>query len=150
MTRLLMLCLLLASLGLPAALPAQEDPSPPAPLEEFVGRVVLLWASGDAGGIANLAPADGRMVLDVGGANGGAVQARHVAAALRALFTDRENVSVRPTRVTVAGGTPMRGFGEIVWVSRSRGVTVPRSATVYIGMIWEAGAWRVHELRIMS
>lgn len=142
---LLALLLLLAGA---APLRAQGGGGEPR-LEDFVARVARLWEAEDASALAALAPSGGRMVLEVGGEGAGPVQGRHVAAALRSLFADRESVSVRPARVTVAGGEPLQGFGEIAWISRSRGVSAPRSATVYVGVVRERDGWRIRELRVL-
>lgn len=140
---------LLALLFVPGApLRGQQQGEPR--LETFVSHVARLWAAEDADGLARLAPAGGKMVLEVGGEGAGPVQARHVAAALRTLFADRESVSVRPARVTVAGGQPLQGFGELVWLSRSRGVSAARNSTVYVGVVWEDGEWRIRELRVLT
>ena len=147
MRRLLAL-LALALLLVPGAARAQARPGG-EPLEAFVGRVARLWEAEDAGGVAALAPAGGRMVLEVGGEAAGPVQERNAAAALRALFADHDGVSIRATRVTLSGGEPPQGFGELTWVSRSRGVTVPQTSTVYLGVVREAGGWRIRELRVL-
>jgi hypothetical protein len=130
----------------PRALAAQAAP---APLDDFIAGVARLWERGDAGGLVRLAPADGRIVLDVGTGGPGAVEERHAAAALRSLFGARESVSVRPAQVTISGGAPVRGFGELAWASRLRGVRETQTTTVYVGAVWEGGAWRIRELRIM-
>ena len=144
------LCSLLALLGLacfgPALSAAQAQP---APLDGFVATVARLWAAGDAGGLTALAPADDRIVLDLGTGESGAVESRHVAAALRELFRDRTTLSARPAQVTIAGGDPLRGFGELSWVSRPRGVTDMERATVYVGAVWESGGWKIRELRVL-
>jgi hypothetical protein len=141
-------CLLVLLPLLAAAPLAAQDLPPAEPLERFVIQVARLWASGEAGGLVDLAPADGRIVLDLGESLG-AVQPRHAAAALRALFADRSTANVRPTRVTIAGGRPLRGFGEIAWTSRSRGMTDAQTVTVYVGAVWERDGWRIRELRIL-
>lgn len=143
--RLLLLLTCTLALLAPRALAAQR----PAPLEGFVASVARMWAAGDAGGITALAPADGRIVLDLGNGEAGSVEARHVAAALRELFRDRTTVSVRPTQVTIAGGDPVSGFGQLSWVSRPRGVSDNESTSVYVGAVWENGGWRVRELRVL-
>lgn len=134
-------CLLLFA---PAHLRAQSQP-----LEPFVAEVARLWARGDVGGLVGLAPADGRMHVDVGTAPGGMVSTRHATAALRSLFAERESVSVRPARVSFSGGRPPRGFGELAWTSRPRGVTTAERHAVYVGAVWEADGWRIRELRVM-
>lgn len=146
MTRRLPLLLALFSLLL---LPAGGAHAQAAPLEPFVERVARLWAAGDAAGLVELAPADGRILLDLGEGTSGAVHERHAAAALRQLFSGRRTEAVRATRVRLAGGQPPGGFGELTWVSLPEGVTVPVRATVYVGAVWEAGGWRVREMRIL-
>jgi hypothetical protein len=138
------LFLLALALVLPAAAQAQARP-----LEAFVASVARQWSAGDASGLAQLAPADGRIVLALGDGEAGAVQERHVAAALRDLFGGQETVTVRPTQVKLAGGDPLRGFGELSWVSKPRGVSRPVTSTVYVGVVYEGSAWRIHELRVL-
>lgn len=141
---------LLVLLALLLALPLRAQEAPPTErLEAFVARVARLWEAEDAAAVAALAPRGGRMVMELEGGSAGAVQERHAAAALRALFSDRESVSIRATRVNVAGGRPVQGFGELTWVSRSRRVTVPQTHTVYVGAVWEEDGWRIRELRLL-
>jgi hypothetical protein len=148
MLRSRLLSILLCTLALlaPRALAAQGRA---APLEGFVASVARLWAAGDAAGIAALAPEDGRIVLDLGNGQAEAVEARHAAAALRDLFRDRATLSVRAAQVNVAGGEPLRGFGELAWVTRPRGVSDTESTTVYVGAVWEPAGWRIRELRVL-
>lgn len=143
--RLFLTLLCILTLLAPRALAAQR----PAPLEGFVASVARMWAAGDAGGITGLAPADGRIVLDLGTGGAESVEARHVAAALRELFRDRSTVSVRATQVTIAGGEPLRGFGELSWTSRPRGVSDSETRSVYVGTVLEADGWKVRELRVL-
>jgi hypothetical protein len=141
----ILLALLLALLA-PRGAAAQQDA---APLANFVATVSRLWSDGRADDIVALAPPDGRILLDLAGEGPGEVQPRNAAAALRRLFAERENVSVRASRVTISGGTPLRGFGELTWIARPRGVTDTLSSVVYVGAVWEDGAWRIRELRVL-
>jgi hypothetical protein len=138
---------LLLALVAPRALAAQQNSS--ASLSGFVGTVARLWSAGDADALVELAPKDGRILLDLVGEGPGEVQPRNAAAALRRLFGERETVTVRPTGATVSGGTPLRGFGELTWVARPRGVSETLSSVVYVGAVWEENAWRVRELRVL-
>ncbi|MDB4947413.1 MAG: hypothetical protein JWM27_62 [Gemmatimonadetes bacterium] len=122
----------------------------PAPLQAFVADVARLWAAGDADALVDLAPADGRIVLDVGGGSAGPVGQRQAAAALRAVFGGRTTVSVRAERSTVSGGSPVSGFGELRWDSRLRGVSTAHASVVFVGVVWDGRAWRVRELRILD
>lgn len=137
---------LLLALVVPRGLAAQQEP---APLASFVATVARHWADGDADALVELAPEDGRILLDLAGEGPGEVQPRNAAAALRRLFGERETVSVRPTGATISGGTPLRGFGELAWVARPRGVSETLSSVVYVGTVWERGAWRIRELRVL-
>lgn len=139
---------LLLALVAPRALAAQQQ-SNAASLSGFVGTVARLWSAGDADALVELAPSDGRILLDLAGEGPGEVQPRNAAAALRRLFGERETVTVRPTGATVSGGTPLRGFGELTWVARPRGVSESLSSVVYVGAVWEENAWRVRELRVL-
>jgi len=121
----------------------------PAPLESFVSSIARMWAAGDANALTALAPADDRMVLDLGDGRAEAAEARHVAAALRELFRERTTLNVRPSQVNIAGGQPLRGFGELSWTSRPRGVTDSETSTVYIGAVWENDGWKIRELRVL-
>lgn len=141
------LMLLLALLA-PRGLAAQPEGSA-ASLSGFVSTVARLWAAGDADGLVQLAPGDARIVLDLAGEGPGEVQPRNAAAALRRLFADRETVTVRPSAATVSGGTPLRGFGELAWIARPRGVSEALPSVVYVGAVWEGSAWRIRELRVM-
>jgi hypothetical protein len=139
--------LLLTALAVqPATAGAQETPA--APLEEFVQQVARLWLAGDAGRLVELIPGENRVVLDTGSgienANG-----RHATAALRALFAERETTATRVSTVTLAGAQPPRGFGELVWTYRTRGAPVEQTRSIYVAALWEAGGWRISELRIL-
>jgi hypothetical protein len=138
-----LVAVLLVLSGTPAE--AQE----PEPLERFLAQVARLWSAGDAASIARLAPADGRISLALEGEGASGVPARHAAARLRAYFATRETLSARPVRANVSGGSPLRGFGEIAWSYRSRGVSDRQTGSIFIGVVSEEGAWRIRELRLI-
>lgn len=149
MRRLLRVLALLLVLAAPGTGLRAQRGGGESRLEGFIARVARLWEAEDASALAALAPSGGSVVLEVAGEGAGPVQERHVAAALRSLFADRESVSIRPARVTVAGGEPLQGFGELAWISRSRGVSTARSSTIYVGVVWERDGWRIRELRVL-
>lgn len=145
--RPLALALVAAAAVAPRPAAAQDDPR--AALEAFVTLVARHWAAEDGDAIAALAPSDGRVVLDLAGEGPGEVRGRHAAAALRRFFGRREHVQVRVRPVSISGGTPLRGFGELTWSARPEGVTDTLVSTVYLGAVWEDGAWRLRELRVL-
>ncbi|HET8654647.1 MAG TPA: hypothetical protein VFL93_03960 [Longimicrobiaceae bacterium] len=119
-----------------------------APLGRFVQTLARLWADGDADGLIAYAPPDGLLLLDTGDGSE-SVTARHAAAALRALFSSRETVDLRQVRVTVAGGSPLRGFGEIRWTFRVRDMPAVQTRSIYLGLVWTGRSWRLGEIRFM-
>jgi hypothetical protein len=149
MARLLPAILLFAAaICAPAGAAAQQPPAAEPPLEEFVREVARLWATADVAGLIDLLPAENRLVLDTGSGIE-TVNSRHAAAALRALFSERENVSALPVRVTVASSRPPRGFGELAWTFRLRGGPGDQSRSVYVAAVSERGSWKISELRLM-
>lgn len=142
MRGLALLALALATIAGPAS--AQQT----APIEGFIKEVAYLWSGGDARGLADLMPGEAQVLIDTGQGME-AVESRHAAAALRALFSDRESLAVRPVRATVAGSRPPRGFGQLVWSFRSRGSPAPQSSSIFVGVIWSDEGWRISELRLM-
>lgn len=144
-TLLLALSLALLAGARPAA--AQRGGAP-VPLEQFVQQVAWLWNIGDVAALVDLLPPGDRVVLDTGSGTE-AVSQHHAAAALRALFDGRQSVSSRPVRVTLAGGTPPRGFGHLAWSYRARGGPTAQTRSVYVGAQWHGTAWRITELRIL-
>ena len=120
----------------------------PAPLEQFVRRVGYLWEAKDVDNLVDLVSETDPIVHDRGQGTE-RVNGRHAAAALRALFSDLESVSVRPVKATVSGGQPPRGFGELAWVYRTRGGPSPQTRSVYIGAVWDGRNWRISELRLL-
>ena len=145
MRPLLRLLTALAALLLAVApAPAQA----PAPLEQFVRRVAYLWEAKDVDALVDLMDGSDPVLLDAGRGSE-SVNPRHAAAARRALFSDRESVSVRPVRVTLSGGQPQRGFGELNWGFRARGAPGGQSRSVYVGAVWNGRGWRISELRLM-
>jgi hypothetical protein len=62
---------------------------------------------------------------------------------------NREAASARVSRVEEVGGTPPRGFAEIRWESRIRGMTENVTRTVFVAFTFEDDDWRVTELRVL-
>lgn len=146
-----LLAALLIGLGAPTGLSAQESaeatPTKPAPLEDFVRHVARLWSSGEVAALVEMMPEDKGFTLDTGAGETG--NARHAAAALRALFDRSETLEADPVRVTVSSAEPPSGFGEISWTYRARGAPGQQSRSVYVGARWGDSTWRITELRVM-
>lgn len=135
-------------LAAPAAPAAAQAAGAGVPLDGFIHQVARLWAAGDVGGIVEMLPSDGSLLLDTGSGTE-AVSGRHAAAALRDLFDHRQTTAARAVQVTVAGTEPSRGFGELTWTFRDRGAPGEQTRVVYVATIQQDQGWRIAELRLM-
>lgn len=117
-------------------------------LDETMDRLAAMWSRGDVRGITGQTVRSD-FALELRAAPSGPVGSRQAAAALRRLFEEGETVSVRPGMTRVVGGTPTRAFGEMQWVVRPRGTTIPERRTVFVALIREDAGWRITEIRVM-
>lgn len=117
-------------------------------LEATMARVAQMWARGDVRGLTRHAAESG-FALRLDANPGGPVGSRQAAAALRRLFEHDETVSVKPGVAKVVGGQPTRAFGELEWITRPRGTTIPERRTVFVALVREGDGWRVTEIRVM-
>jgi ketosteroid isomerase-like protein len=118
-------------------------------LEDAIDRFASLWARGDANAIAALAAHDG-ISLDLNGKPMGPLGARQVSALLRRLFDERETIAVRPMVTQMVGGDSARAFGEISWMMRSRGTTIPEKTSVFVALARVGNRWRITEIRFVQ
>lgn len=118
-------------------------------LTEVLDRVAALWASNDAHGLARFA-AKGGIALDIDGKPMGPLGERQVAAVLRKLFEERETLQVRRMVTKIVGGEPTGGFGEISWVMRTRGTTIPERTTVFVAFTLQEQRWRITQIRFVQ
>ena len=134
----------LALLAMPGAVAAQDAGNLAGTFRAVAGQ----WARGDAAGVVrNLAPAG--VSIDVGDGTMGPLSERQASALLRQLFDQGETVGVQAGMLERVGGRPPRGFGAITWITRPEGTRVPLRRTVYFGLDWTDGRWRVAEIRLI-
>ena len=74
---------------------------------------------------------------------------RQAAAVLHRLFDERETTVARARLGQLVGGVPMRAFGEILWMARSRGTTESEGITVFLALVREKNGWRINQIRVM-
>jgi len=79
----------------------------------------------------------------------GALSAQRAGASIREYLGTREAASAQVSRTGEVGGEPLRGFAEIRWESRIRGMSEMVTRTVFVAFVYEDGAWRVAELRVL-
>lgn len=131
---------LLASVG---AAGAQE-----ADLDQVLSRLAASWARGDAAALAALGARAG-LSLDVDGEPVGPLAPRQAAAVLRRIFEERETITLRHGMAQLVGGTPLRAFGELAWVMRAHGTTIPERATIFLALVREDDDWRITQIRLL-
>jgi hypothetical protein len=117
-------------------------------LEAVVNRLADYWAGGDATSVAAMA-ARGGIRLNIEGKSVGPLAVRQATALLRDLFEERETINVRKMTPQIVGGQPPRAFGELSWMMRARGTTIPERTSVLISLVLEDGRWRVNEIRFV-
>lgn len=115
----------------------------------MMARVGMYWARGDAGELVALAGRGG-IALEVRGERIGPVSARQAAAVLRRVFDGRETLSIRHGMAQVVGGSPPRAFGELTWVARAAGTTIPERSTVLFALVREGEVWRITQIRLFQ
>lgn len=79
----------------------------------------------------------------------GALSRQRAGASIREYLENREAASARVSRTGEVGGEPPRGFAEIRWESRIRGMSEMVTRTVFLAFVFENGAWQVAELRVL-
>lgn len=125
-----------------------QDGLPSARLEGFVRDVARLWETEDVEALVSRISTTDPLRLDTGSGTVGS-DVRHAAAALRELFGDRETLAVQALQVTLAGSDPPSGFGQLLWNYRDHGAPAEQVRSVYVATSWQAGRWRIAELRLM-
>lgn len=137
--------LLLALCLLPSLAMAQQRGDD---LEVAFSAFAGMWARSNAEDLARRSPERG-VLINVGDGPMGPLNARQASALLRQLFEQGETVGVQAGMLERVGGRPPRGFGAITWITRPEGTRVPLRRTVYFGLEWVDGSWRVAEIRLI-
>ena len=127
--------------GVPAACLAQN-------LEQAAGGFATQWAAGDVSGLQT-GFSQGGVRIQWEARPLGALPPRRAAASIREYLENREAVSTRVSRTGDVGGDPPRGFAEIRWESRIRGMTETVTRTVFVAFVNEDDTWRVAEVRVL-
>jgi len=116
-------------------------------LDAVLEALTAAWSRGDAAAIVALAAQAG-VSLDVSGEAVGPLGHRQAAAVLRGVIESRETVTLQAAG-RVIGGAPTRAAGELTWVTRARGTTVPERSTVFVELVREGDEWRVTFIRLL-
>lgn len=137
----------LAAVPLAAPLGAQEGQGEAA-LRDLVGSIARSWSRGDAASVLSSSSADG-VRLQLPGAGSSRPSPRRAEAVLRRLLSEADGGRASAGMVSVVGGSPPRGFGELLWESGSPGTPGLVRTVVYLGFQMEGGRWRLTEIRLL-
>jgi hypothetical protein len=127
--------------GVPAACLGQE-------LERAAAQFAAQWAAGDVSQIQSCFSQSGTRVQWEARPLG-ALSPQRAGASIREYLANREAASARVSRSGEVGGEPPKGFAEIRWESRIRGMSEMVTRTVFVAFVYEDGVWRVAELRVL-
>jgi len=123
-------------------------PSSRQELEATARRVAALWGAGNADGLLGLLSSDGVRVT-LGRSAHSNVSPRQAVAAVKDFISGHRSENSRVTRVQEVGGSPARGFAEVLWNTYAQDTSEPLSMTLYLGFVQEGGNWRVSEIRLL-
>ncbi len=117
-------------------------------LEQAAAGFATQWAAGDVSGLQGRFSESGVRVQWEARPLG-ALSPQRAGASIREYLGNREAASARVSRVEEVGGAPARGFAEIRWESRVRGISENVTRTIFVAFILEDDIWRVAELRVL-
>ena len=117
-------------------------------LEEAAARFAAQWAAGDVSQLQSRFSQSG-VRIQWEARPLGALSPQRAGASIREYLENREAVSARVSRTGEVGGEPPRGFAEIRWESRIRGMSEVVTRTVFVALVYEDGVWWVGELRVL-
>jgi len=117
-------------------------------LEQAAAGFATQWAAGDVSGLQSRFSESG-VSVQWEERPLGALSPQRAGASVREYLGNREGASARVSRVEEVGGAPARGFAEIRWESRIRGVSENVTRTVFVAFTFEDDNWRVAELRVL-
>ena len=116
-------------------------------LEQAAAGFAAQWAAGDVSRLQSRFSE--RVSIQWEARPLGALTPARAGASIREYLENREAASARVSRVGEVGGEPPRGFAEIRWESRIRGMSEMVTRTVFVAFVYEDGTWRVAELRVL-
>lgn len=117
-------------------------------LRDLVSAIARSWARGDASSVlASASDAGVRLHLGDGGSS--PQPRKRAEAVLRRLLQDADGGRTSAGMVSVVGGSPERGFGELLWEAGAAGVPGVVRTVVYLGFEMEDDRWRLTEIRLL-
>lgn len=117
-------------------------------LEQAAAQFAAQWAAGDVSRLqSGFSPNGLRLQWEARPL--GALGPPRAGASIREYLDNRETTSASVSQVDEVGGEPRRGFAEIRWESRIRGMSEMIVRTVFVAFVFEGGVWTVDEVRVL-
>jgi len=117
-------------------------------LEEVSLAFARALASGSGDRMANVLASTG-IRLHLGDQGHVGLSARQAVATIREFLREYEEGQAVVTRAAPIEGSPDRGFAEVLWSGRVAGTSQGVRRTLFVGLIRDAGQWRVDEVRFL-
>jgi len=117
-------------------------------LEQAAAGFATQWAASDVSGLQSRFSQSG-VSVQWDARPLGSLSPQRAGVSIREYLENREAASARVSRVGEVGGEPPRGFAEIRWESRIRGMSEMVTRTLFVAFVYEDGTWRVAELRVL-
>ena len=117
-------------------------------LEQAAAGFATQWAASDVSGLQSRFSQSG-VSIQWEARPLGSLSPQRAGVSIREYLENREAASARVSRVGEVGGEPPRGFAEIRWESRIRGMSEMVTRTLFVAFVYEDGTWRVAELRVL-
>ena len=113
-------------------------------------RFANAWKRNDTKAISALIAREG-VSIETDAGRFGPLGARSAAAILRTLFGERETTDVRTRQFQGAGGTPQKGYAELVWTTMAPATTEALRIIVFVEFVREDDReWRITRIRLLQ
>lgn len=145
MKRIVGLTIFLAIAMLATSVPAQAQD-----LDVTMYRLANAWRRNDSKAISGLIARDG-VSIETDAGRFGPVGARSAAAILRTLFGERQTTDVRTRQFQGVGGSPQKGYAELIWTTRAPETTEALRIVVFVEFVQELDReWRITRIRLLQ
>ncbi len=135
--------LAIATLATSAPAAAQE-------MDVAMYRFANAWRRNDYKAVSALIAREG-VSIETEAGRFGPLGARQASAILRALFGDRSTTDVRTRQFQTLGGTPQKGYAELIWTTMAPATTEALRVVVFVEFVREnEREWRITRIRLMQ
>lgn len=138
------------SMFIALAILATSAPASAQDMDVAMYRFASAWRRNDTKAISALIAREGASIETDAG-RFGPLPARQAAAILRTLFGERETTDVRTRQFQSVGGTPQKGYAELIWTSVAPETTEALRLVVFVEFVQESDReWRITRIRLLQ